>query len=677
MPQHLTPSRRLCRARFAYWALGLGVAACALAVAVPAGCAGAGRTRPYQYAGLYPPTPQPPRVVALGTLRGTPPPTRAEVAASQVLFGTDPPPPLAITSPYGLAVQERALLICDTVLNTVFRWHADSNTLDEFPIATPPTAPFALDPLPDGELLLADQKGVHRIGSDGRIRVTYRPPDEPYRPAGVLAVGDAVWVTNTLGHRIEVFDLAGGTYRGALGQYGTGPGELALPRGLTRTPQGEICIVDMLNNRVQVWSPDGTWLRTLGQPGITDGSFGRPRDATVGPDGTIFVTDALSQRVHAFSAEGAPLLAFGEPGSGVGELRMPSGITITRFAPPAERPLPIDVRPRYYVLVAEPLLRSGVRVYAWLGAEAHELGVPVALPSGAALAWQPRSPEMSAINPHWDPQRCTTCHTSTAGQMAPIAPLEIDALCISCHDGVRAPADPHPIGRPVTSAGVHVPDEYPLPGNLIGCITCHDIQRHCDVSVQRPAVNAVLLRGFDPQRPLAYCTNCHQPEGGGRFSPHLQHDATGRVREDACLFCHTRRPPPSLDGKRRFEPYLRDNTSRLCLNCHVKHWDLSPEGHVDRPVSEETYQWMIVRELARATNGTRRELLELAARHERPPAWLPLGDGMVTCYTCHNPHYHGLFPENTELGALATNPADRAAGLRTDWIQICSECHHR
>jgi len=55
----------------------------------------------------------------------------------------------------------------------------------------------------------------------------------------------------------------------------------------------------------------------------------------------------------------------------------------------------------------------------------------------------------------------------------------------------------------------------------------------------------------------------------------------------------------------------------------------------------------------------------------------PVGAPLVTCYTCHNPHYTGLFPEGSELGALATNPDDRRGALRTDWIELCSECHRR
>jgi len=104
---------------------------------------------------------------------------------------------------------------------------------------------------------------------------------------------------------------------------------------------------------------------------------------------------------------------------------------------------------------------------------------------------------------------------------------------------------------------------------------------------------------------------------------------------------------------------------------------LSPRGHVDRPVTPAIREWMIIRELSRTSDASWDDLVRAAQAPDRHPARLPLGNGQVTCYTCHNPHYAGLFPPDTELGALARNPADRASALRTNWIELCSECHRR
>ena len=655
--------------------IGLLLLACAgLGVIVATGCHGGFRAASTEKrTDVYPPEPQVPRVLALGNLHGDPPPSRTETELSQFLFGTDPPSPLTMISPTGLAADGVSVLVCDTALNTVLRWDPVSGTLAEACEQSPFDYPFALDIGPSGDRFVCDRGGVTRCDASGNIQCSFKMENGDFKPTGVLVVDDTVLISNRAAQRIEVFDAASGQHLRSIGEPGHGPGQFNMPRGLARDSAGNVYVVDVLNNRVQVFDRDYKWLRFIGQPGDNVGSFGRPRDVAVGPDDTVFVSDAFSQRVHAFAPDGWPLLAFGEPETGIGELTLPNGVAVLASAPQADRAVPETIKPEYYVLVAEQLNHPGVRVYAWLGAQPGE---PVAFEIGGRSGRQ-RQTDVDTDNPHWAVDGCTSCHQRVDGKLAPIPIAQVDALCVSCHDGVQAAADPHPIGRPAQTELVNTPKDWPTVDGAIGCLTCHDLSPQCTADGQRPPSSYLMLRGYDAQRPLAYCSTCHRPEVGERFSPHRQRDAAGRIRDDACLFCHTQRPEVPADGRRRFQPHLRVESSELCLNCHNKHWDLSPLGHVDRPVTPRIRQWMLMRELSTHSGDSPRELARLAAQSDRAPARLPLGQDRVTCYTCHNPHYTGLFTADSELGALADNANDRSSALRTDWIDLCSECHSR
>ncbi len=537
-----------------------------------------------------------------------------------------------------------------------------------------------------GSALLAEQWHTASGGEHG------------FRPADVLVVGDELWISNVAAHRIDVFELASGRPKRCIGERGRGPGQFGMPLGMARMGEDRVYVVDMLNARVQVLTLDGVCRQMIGGPGDRVGRFGRPKDVAVGPDGVVFVLDAASQRVHAFTPDGRAMLAFGGPRERVGALSVPAAIAISernpmrgreftrandagggtreavarveftahravapenagsRAAAPGDSAAHQEVadgsEPAYYVLVAEQVLDAGVRVYAW---------------SGDALASVPPVRHGSAVkaaraeSPHWKRDRCGDCHEMSGGRAMPIAPAEADRLCLSCHDGTNASAEPHPIHRPGHADMVSTPAEWPLVDGRLTCLTCHDILRHCEVDVVRPEVNPVLLRGTLSENPLDFCMQCHKPDESWRLSPHQQVDADGRIRLESCGFCHAEAPTVPRDGLREGYSFLRAATSEVCLTCHVRHWDYFPEGHVDRPAPAK------VREALGLTEST--------ARGMTTEGRLPLSRGNVTCFSCHNPHDEKLFAPGSELGMRATRPEDARVDLRMDRTELCLSCH--
>lgn len=603
----------------------------------------------------YPPGDSSPVVVALGNFRGNPQPTKRETELSVFLFGVEPEPALGLSKPRDLAVDGDRLLICDSGARAVFGADTANAALTDLRLGDGRLLPVSVDLTPNGDYLVADlvSQSVIRFDQSGKALTRYHRSDGPFRAADAICVGDDVWVTNVAAHQIDVFDAATGSVKKTIGTRGAANGQFGMPLGMARTPAGDICVVDSLNGRVQVLDPAGTWKANIGRPGNRAGCFGRPKDVAVGPDGVVFVVDAASQRVHAFDTSGRILMTFGEPGSGAGSLAMPNGIAVSDHWPQGEASLPSGFTPAYAVYVAEQLDHPGVRVYAW------GRGINDKIANAQRQAESGRAGRVAiatVANPHWAPNQCDACHKMNAGQQpAPIPPEKVNGICLNCHDGRKAAAEPHPIGRPANTDHVETPADWPTVDNRIVCLTCHDIVRHCDRSAKKPAVNAMMLRHFEPDKPIAMCTQCHQADDSWRISPHNQLDASGRLKPDSCLFCHKTAPSTTAGAMPARKVELRTEPERVCLSCHTPHWDYFPDGHVEHPMPEK--------------------MLDTLKRTDSLAARLPLNKNRVMCFTCHNPHTPGIFPAGAPAASFATAPDDAKVRLRMNRAELCIACH--
>lgn len=598
-------------------------------------------------------------VASLGNLRTGRPPTKAQTDLAVFLFGVEPDQPLGLIKPMDVVSTGDELWVCDGVFQSVLRWTPENSALDGVSLDALPPAPVAITRAAVGEHIVAGERIGVRYSAQGTIIARYTlPSDRPGRVGGVAFVGDEVWMTNVPAHRIEVFGAASGEHRRSIGGRGRGPGEFGFPLDMAVGPEGNVYVVDMLNARVQVLKPDGTWIREIGGPGDRIGRFGRPKSVTVGPDGTVFVVDATSQCVHAFDDRGRPLLTFGGAADGADALALPAGVAIWEKPITASRELPADFRPAYYVVVAEQLVRPGLRVYAWSGARDTAVAVASVRQSDA-----PRFVS-SVESPHWRADRCTACHVADQGPPRAIESARVDQLCLSCHDGKKAMDEAHPIGRVAATAGTRVPAGWPLVEGRLGCLTCHDIRKHCDDPASRSSENPALIRDFDATNRLATCTQCHVSEQW-RVNPHRRDVAGMSSPTASCGFCHTSTPMPAGDGW-TFDAKLREDATKLCLNCHTMHADPAPHGHLGAVVADAMKQVMAQSERERGLDPASCELL-------------PLNNGHVACSTCHNPHAADAQPAELFRSPTAqirsTAPPDVGKALRIEQMALCRYCH--
>lgn len=194
--------------------------------------------------------------------------------------------------------------------------------------------------------------------------------DKPY---GVAARNGKVYVGDTVGRHIAVFDLNGGKYS-RIGA--DDPGSLRMPFGMDFDAAGNLYVVDGTLKRVHVYDPGGKFLRILGQDikwsrpvglaidaerkrayvvdaggvdkqdhvvraididtgkalfdigkrGDGPGEFNLPRDVAVGVDGLVYVVDGGNFRVQVFDNAGKYVKTFGAIGRQSGQFSRPKEI---------------------------------------------------------------------------------------------------------------------------------------------------------------------------------------------------------------------------------------------------------------------------------------------------------------------------------------------------------------
>jgi sugar lactone lactonase YvrE len=284
---------------------------------------------------FYPPPPEPPRLQFLVSYSDEKDlGLKVSKFATFITGATAPSQP--IVKPYGLALADNRLFVCDTA----------TRSLSILDLAQKKMRLFGGQGLgrlgvPIGVAL--DGDGSRYIADTGRNRVLVFGPDEHLRaalgekesarPCGVAIGGDRVYVTDLNGHCVRVYAKADLTPLFTIPRdpdkpEDQEPGKLFMPVSLAVGPQGKVYVTDTAVCRVQVYDAEGKHLRSIGRQGDQPGQFARPKGIAVDRDGRMYVVDAAAQVCQVFDAEGRLLLFFGEPEGSAVPLDLPAGICL-------------------------------------------------------------------------------------------------------------------------------------------------------------------------------------------------------------------------------------------------------------------------------------------------------------------------------------------------------------
>lgn len=153
--------------------------------------------------------------------------------------------------------------------------------------------------------------------------------DSLLRPTGVAVnkKEKLLYVVDTLGHRVDVFDLEG-KKQYSFGSNGPGEAQFNYPTHVALDAAGDVYVVDSLNFRVQIFNKTGKFLSQFGGTGTSIHDFMKPKGIAVDSEGHIWVSDSYRNTVQIFDRKGRLLLIFGKLGIGPGQFNVPAGLFI-------------------------------------------------------------------------------------------------------------------------------------------------------------------------------------------------------------------------------------------------------------------------------------------------------------------------------------------------------------
>lgn len=257
-------------------------------------------------------------------------------ALGRALLGATPGSPYEhLVQPTGVAFdREGRVIVSETIRGALFRFDKAGKRMDVFGTTggLRLKTPIGLTVGPDGVIYVADV-GLQKVLSyspNGELKGSYGKPGEltnPTQPA-VSPDGTKLFVADSKGQKIVIFDLKSGKLLSSWGKQGDREGEFSFPTSIVFGQDGNLFVIDQINARIEVFTPDGAFVDVLGGRGISAGSFVRPKCIAVDEAGLIYVTDAAFSNIQIFDAEFQPLTFVGDAGKGPGAFQNIQGVAV-------------------------------------------------------------------------------------------------------------------------------------------------------------------------------------------------------------------------------------------------------------------------------------------------------------------------------------------------------------
>ncbi len=168
--------------------------------------------------------------------------------------------------------------------------------------------PLGFDCSADGQIYIADtgNRRVQIMSPEGRFTDSF--PVKPCPGSGSADPVDIVidekngrcYVVDNDNHGIAAYALTTHDRQSCWGGRGDRPGEFQHPFFVALDKRSFLYVVDVLNTRVQVVSPEGRTMAFVGRWGVDRGMLYRPKGVCIDPNGRIYISDSYLGVIQVF-----------------------------------------------------------------------------------------------------------------------------------------------------------------------------------------------------------------------------------------------------------------------------------------------------------------------------------------------------------------------------------------
>ncbi len=233
-----------------------------------------------------------------------------------------------IGKPYGLAIFNGKLYVCDVGRRLVEVLDLKNNAFGYLTKDRRLANPVNIH-IDDGTKYVTDSAAGAVFVFDGNDTLSAILGKElNIKPIDVSVRGRLCYITDSISNQVVVIDKQTGAEAARIGQTGDGDGQFSLIGDLALDEQGGIYVTDKVKGNIVKFNGSGVFQRTFGRLGDNINEFVRPKGIAVDREGRMWVADAAAEVVRVLDPEGRLLLFFGLPGNKPGMMNLPARVRI-------------------------------------------------------------------------------------------------------------------------------------------------------------------------------------------------------------------------------------------------------------------------------------------------------------------------------------------------------------